>query len=73
MACSTKLKRCKRIKNNIEFKKYILSFSPIPVIGNNNNSVGQAGERLYLTGIAAAGLSNFSPAYSFSAGAKFGI
>ena len=33
----------------------------------------QAGERLYLTGIAAAGLSNFSPAYSFSIGAKFGI
>jgi hypothetical protein len=33
----------------------------------------QAGERLYLTGIAGAGLSNFSPAYSFSAGVKIGI
>ena len=33
----------------------------------------KAGERLYLTGIAGAGLSNFSPAYSFSVGVKFGI
>jgi hypothetical protein len=33
----------------------------------------KAGERLYLTGIAGAGLSNFSPAYSFSIGVKFGI
>ena len=33
----------------------------------------QAGERTYLSGIAAAGLSKFSPAYSFSVGAKFGI
>ena len=32
-----------------------------------------AGERLYLTGIVAAGLSNFSPSYSFSVGAKFGV
>jgi hypothetical protein len=33
----------------------------------------QAGERTYLSGIAAAGLSKFSSAYSFSIGAKFGI
>ena len=33
----------------------------------------QAGERLYLSGIVAAGLSKFSPAYSFLAGVKFGI
>ena len=33
----------------------------------------QVGERLYLTGIVGAGLSKFSPAYSFSAGVKFGI
>jgi hypothetical protein len=30
-------------------------------------------ENLILTGIGAAGLSNFSPAYTFSAGVKFGI
>ncbi len=30
-------------------------------------------ENLTLTGIGAAGLSNFSPAYTFSAGIKFGI